>query len=152
MSVDVSNLAIMSSGIGNNNNNHNNNNHHLQRMIIAKPTQHHYLLLVRLPAPALIQQRCCSFRQGKPLRQLLITALRRLPEEKEMVEQFSQLFGDPGNRMKSPYAIERERDRMSHQIALKRASDVVWPCCCYLETLELVSQCQQECDLNAQTI
>jgi hypothetical protein len=121
-------------------------------MIIAKPTQHHYLLLVRLPAPALIQQRCCSFRQGKPLRQLLITALRRLPEEKEMVEQFSQLFGDPGNRMKSPYAIEREKDRMSHQIALKRASDVVWPCCCYLETLELVSQCEQECDLNAQTI
>lgn len=152
MSVDVSNLAIMSSGIGNNNNNHNNNNHHLQRMIIAKPTQHHYLLLVRLPAPALIQQRCCSFRQGKPLRQLLITALRRLPEEKEMVEQFQPTVWRPGKSNEISIR-NRERDRMSHQIALKRASDVVWPCCCcYLETLELVSQCEQECDLNAQTI
>jgi hypothetical protein len=132
MSVDVSNLAIMSSGIGNNNNNHNNNNHHLQRMIIAKPTQHHYLLLVRLPAPALIQQRCCSFRQGKPLRQLLITALRRLPEEKETVEQFSQLFGDPGNRMKSPYAIERERECLiklpskGHQMLSGPAAAATW--------------------------
>jgi hypothetical protein len=65
MSVHVSNLAIMSSsGIGGNNNHGNNHLLHQQRMIIAKPTQHHYLLLVRLPAPALIQQRC-SFRQGK---------------------------------------------------------------------------------------
>ncbi len=52
MLLRVSN-AIMTSGIG--------NSSHLH----AKPAAaQHYLLLVRLPAPALIQQRC-PFRQGK---------------------------------------------------------------------------------------
>lgn len=55
MSVDVCNGAIMTTGIGGNN--------VLQRHHhIAKPT--HYLLLVRLPAPALIQQRCTLRHQG----------------------------------------------------------------------------------------
>lgn len=58
MSVNVSNGAIMTSGISGN------LLHRQQHLIIAKPTQHHYLLLVRLPAPALIQQRC-TLRQGK---------------------------------------------------------------------------------------
>ena len=111
MSVDVSNLAIMSSsGIGGNNN-HGNNHHllHQQRMIIAKPTQHHYLLLVRLPAPALIQQRC-SFRQGK---NKITKSRRRIERAKKKVEKLlSNSFNRPGIR---------RGGRMSHQIALKRA-------------------------------
>lgn len=63
MSVNVSNGAIMTSGISGN------LLHRQQHLIIAKPTQHHYLLLVRLPAPALIQQRC-TLRQGKKTRQI----------------------------------------------------------------------------------
>ena len=94
MSVHVSNLAIMSSGIGGNNNHGNNHLLHQQRMIIAKPTQHHYLLLVRLPAPALIQQRC-SFRQGKNKNKKTkkkITKSRRIEPRKgrKTVEQFVQ--------------------------------------------------------------
>ncbi len=118
MSVHVSNLAIMSSGIGNNNN----NNHYLlqqqqqQRMIIAKPTQHHYLLLVRLPAPALIQQRCCSFRQGKPLRRFL---LRYVPGNVKKKKRLSNL-ADPGNRMKSAsiYIYAREKREIECLIKL----------------------------------
>ena len=94
MSVHVSNLAIMSSGIGGNNNHGNNHLLHQQRMITAKPTQHHYLLLVRLPAPALIQQRC-SFRQGKNKNKKTkkkITKSRRIEPRKgrKTVEQFVQ--------------------------------------------------------------
>ncbi|XP_046633489.1 putative uncharacterized protein DDB_G0271606 isoform X2 [Daphnia pulicaria] len=126
MSVDVSNLAIMSSGIGNNNNNHNNNNHHLQRMIIAKPTQHHYLLLVRLPAPALIQQRCCSFRQAD---QAVIVELRNQihllkNQHHDQLEQLNRELSTVSDKLQKEMtiALAEKENQFQQQLEAKEAA------------------------------
>lgn len=114
-------------------------------MIIAKPTQHHYLLLVRLPAPALIQQRC-SFRQAD---QAVIVELRNQihllkNQHHDQLEQLNRELNDKLQKEMTITLAEKENQFQQQLEAKETAWRAEWNDRLVKERAELERQLNEE--------
>uniref|UniRef100_A0A0P6E3S4 Uncharacterized protein n=1 Tax=Daphnia magna TaxID=35525 RepID=A0A0P6E3S4_9CRUS len=136
MSVNVSNGAIMTSGISGN------LLHRQQHLIIAKPTQHHYLLLVRLPAPALIQQRC-TLRQDQTVELHNQIHLLKI-QHHEQLEQLKRELNDKLQKELTITLAEKENQFQQQLEAKEAAWTAEWTARLVDERTELERQLAEE--------
>ncbi|KAI9561111.1 hypothetical protein GHT06_012067 [Daphnia sinensis] len=136
MSVNVSSGANMTSGISGN------LLHRQQHLIIAKPTQHHYLLLVRLPAPALIQQRC-TLRQDQTVELHNQIHLLKI-QHHEQLEQLKRELNDKLQK-ELTLALAEKEIQFQQQLETKEAAwTAEWTARLVDERAELERQLAEE--------